>query len=530
MRESTVNAPAVPPAAPPSEATPGDARPWAVARDAAELRRGRDEGVLGRAAPRPGSRHEVDLDGRRHFLYWGDLHRHSLVSRCTAGDEPSLEDFYRYSFDVCEYDFWAVTDHAENTSAYQWWAIQKIADVLHVPGRFVPFYGFEWTSGTGHQNVVYESLERGAPIFSSTAAETSTPDQLWDHLRRSGRPALTIPHHPGSAMVPYDWSYKDEEMLRLVEVFQACRGNYEDDGCFRQYSDGTEVGTFCSDGLRGGHRFGLIASSDHGNGASYVGAYAPELSRQAVFEALRARRTIAATTRDITLDFRVNGCFMGSEAPAAATASLSCSVTAYRDIARLDLVRNGRPARTVEPHLPLDPGEIAVPVRLEWTAGGRDRTDWSGELRIRGGSLLQTAFWSPAIIQVTKDRVLWQATARNFHSQYGAQRGAIEVTLIGRPEAAVSVSTGPVQAEVTIAELAAKDRLELGRGEAGVLALQRAIGGLSSLGTDTLTVGFEEPLAEQSWYYARVILEDGEMAWSSPVWVSPPDDGSLTDR
>ena len=170
-----------------------------------------------------------------------------------------------------------MTDHAENTSAYQWWAIQKIADVLHVPGRFVPLYGFEWTSGTGHQNVVYESLERGAPIFSSTAAETSTPDQLWDHLRRSGRPALTIPHHPGSAMVPYDWSYKDEEMLRLVEVFQACRGNYEDDGCFRQYSDGTEVGTFCSDGLRGGHRFGLIASSDHGNGASYVGAYAAEL-------------------------------------------------------------------------------------------------------------------------------------------------------------------------------------------------------------------------------------------------------------
>src|SRR5207237_937618 len=79
-----------------------------------------------------------------------------LVSRCTSGDEPSLEDFYRYAWDVNEYDFWAVTDHAENSTAYQWWSIQKIADLLHVPGRFVPLYGFEWTSAEhGHQNVIY---------------------------------------------------------------------------------------------------------------------------------------------------------------------------------------------------------------------------------------------------------------------------------------------------------------------------------------------------------------------------------------
>jgi len=41
---------------------------------------------------------------------------------------------------------------------------------------------------------------------------------------------------------------------------------------------------------RRGHRFGLIASSDHGHGASYVGAYAERLDRAAVFDALRQRR------------------------------------------------------------------------------------------------------------------------------------------------------------------------------------------------------------------------------------------------
>ncbi|MBA2560124.1 MAG: hypothetical protein H0V07_09600, partial [Propionibacteriales bacterium] len=98
-------------------------------------------------------RYVARVGDRDYTLYWGDLHRHSLVSRCSAGDEPSLEDFYRYAWDVCEYDFWAVTDHSENSSDYQWWTIQKMADLFHVHDRFVPLYGFEWTSAdTGHQN------------------------------------------------------------------------------------------------------------------------------------------------------------------------------------------------------------------------------------------------------------------------------------------------------------------------------------------------------------------------------------------
>ena len=371
---------------------PPDCRPWAGARTA--------------GAP---ERYRTSIGDRSLALYWGDLHRHSLISRCTAGDEPELDDFYRYSFDVCEYDFWAVTDHAENTSQYQWWAMQKLADVLHVKGRFVPFYGFEWTAATGHQNVIYESSRRGAPIYSSTAAATSTPDQLWAHLRRAGQKSLTIPHHPGSAMVPFDWSYHDEDLLRLVEVFQACRGNYEDDGCFRQYSDGTLTGTFMADGLRRGHRFGLISSSDHGNGASYVGAFAEELSREAVFAALHDRRTIAATTRDIVVDFRLNDCFMGGVAAPGTIATLEITVRGYRDLARLDVVANGSVIRTIEPDLDLEPGKLAVPVRVEWVSGDAARTDWSGHLEVEGGEILETAFWSPEVTDVSHNRVAWLA-------------------------------------------------------------------------------------------------------------------------
>lgn len=486
---------------------PAESRPWVLGRDGA-----------------PEDRYRAAVDGRELALYWGDLHRHSLVSRCTAGDEPALDDFYRYSFDVCEYDFWAVTDHAENTSAYQWWSIQKLADVLNVPGRFVPFYGFEWTAATGHQNVIYESRVRDAPIFSSTAAGSTTPAQLWEHLRDAGQRSLTIPHHPGSAMVPFDWSYHGEDLLRLVEVFQACRGNYEADGCFRQYSDGTLAGTFMTDGLRQGHRFGLIASSDHGNGASFVGAFAEELTRDSVFAALHARRTMAATTRDVVVELRVNDTFMGGVADPAPEAAVTVHARGYRDLARVDLVVDGSPSRTVEAPLDLAAGEVAVGLRVEWTTGEAPRTDWSGSLHVSEGRIVDTAYWSPEIVDVGADSVRWSAETRNFRSQYGAQRGGIELTVAGPPSAPIAVETGGGSGASTLGALvglAAGQGVELARGPGGVLRLQPGTGGLRSLGVSRLTRSWAIPVARPTWIYARVTLEDGEMAWSSPVWIDP---------
>ena len=50
-------------------------------------------------------------------------------------------------------------------------------------------------------------------------------------------------------MVHNDWDYHSPQYSRLVEIFQACRGNYEALGAFRQYSDATMEGTFVLDGL-----------------------------------------------------------------------------------------------------------------------------------------------------------------------------------------------------------------------------------------------------------------------------------------
>lgn len=502
-----------------SAVIPVDGRP-AYASNRIAVVAGNDRREARGWATRQSPRYRTEADGRELTLYWGDLHRHSLVSRCTSGDEPSLEDFYRYGWDVCDYDFWAVTDHSENSSEYQWWSIQKIADLFRVDDRFVPMYGFEWTGNTGHQNVIYGSEQRGAPIYSSFAAGSQTPDELWASLRRHpDYPAITIPHHPGSAMIPYDWDYYDPEYLRLVEVFQACRGNYEQQGCFRQYSDGTLDGTFVLDGLRRGHRFGLIASSDHGNGASYVGAFAERLTRQGVFEALQDRRVFGATTRDVIVDVRVAGAFMGSEIERDGPLEIEVFARGFRELARIELVRNGTTIQSLAPDLGLPDGWLEMPLRVEF--GQSDvTTDWSGRIRIEGGEIVRTPFWGPEVVAAGRDEVRWIAATKSFGEPYGSQRGGIEMTLVGPPEATVALTADQGNVAVTLGKLQT-EMIEVPGTRGGRLRLARGTGGLTSLGaTEQRLTWIDEPDGP-AFYYVRVLQIDGEMAWSSPVWVNP---------
>ena len=469
-------------------------------------------------------RYRTGVGEQTYQLYWGDLHRHSLVSRCTSGDEPSLEDFYRYSWDVCEYDFWAVTDHAENSSEYQWWSIQKMADLFRIDGRFTPLYGFEWTGMSGHQNVIFGDVARGAPIYSSYAQPSSTPARLWELLdRHPEHPAITIPHHPGSAMVPFDWNYYDPRYLRLAEVFQACRGNYEDDGSYRQYSDGTLPGTFVADGLRRGYRFGLIASSDHGHGASYVGAYAESLDRAAIYNALDRRRVFGASTRDIVLDFRCDTAdgtaFMGEETTASGPVEFAAYVRGYTDLARLDIVRDGVTVHSLLPELDLPAGWLAVPLRLEW-GRGHATVAWDGTATIEGGEVLQTRFWSPEVTEADRHRVSWAATTKTFGEPYDAQRGGLELTLVGPPKAVVTVRTAHGRLRAPLGELA--DRVTpMPVSCPGMFQLQPGMGGLVGLGATEARLRWTDTVTTPTWYYLRAIQVDGEMAWSSPIWVDP---------
>jgi hypothetical protein len=162
---------------------------------------------------------------------------------------------------------------------------------------------------------------------------------------------------------------------------------------------------------------------------------------------------------------------------------------------------------------------------VEW--GQADTTTrWDGRLAVSGGALVLPDYVGPEVTAMDEQAVEWQHVTRSFGEPYGAQRGGVEVSVCGPDDAQVDVVCGDREIRIGLGELAA--RLAEGPfvpdgGGPGVLQLQPAVGALLGLGPRTLDVAVtdDEPLTGPAFYYARVFQVDGEVAWSSPIWVDP---------
>ncbi len=336
-------------------------------------------------------RNEVAAGTKRYRLYWGDLHRHTEISS-DGGYDGTLWDMYRYAIDVAELDFIASTDHSYGGAGkdglletYDWWRTQKLADVFHLPGVFMPLFGYERTPTFpyGHRNVI--SPNRGAVAIPITVPreERNTkfprrPDELalWKALK--GSDAITIPHTI-AAGGGTDWSYHDPAFQTLLEIYQGCRLSYEGRGAPRVNSaERYEVG-YAQNALTKGYKMGFIASSDHrSTHISYAAVYAEEPTRQGIFRALRQRHAYAATD-NIVVDVRVGEAIMGDETTTSEAPVIRIAVRGTAPIDNIQIIKDNQYLYSLRPGTrnvafayrdgAAEPGESYYYVRLQQTDG-----------------------------------------------------------------------------------------------------------------------------------------------------------------
>ena len=292
-----------------------------------------DEPVLER-------RPSLEVGKSRYDLFWGDFHRHTDISQCSSNVDGTRQDVYRYALDAGQLDFVAVTDHHTHSTEYSWWCTQKSADLFHLSGRLIPFYGYERSmgNGLGHRNVIH--LTRGEPMVMEPVPVEGANDtvRLWRTLE--GKDVVTIPHQLSGPW--HDWQYRNPELEPVVELFQGHRGSYEyaQSPRPRGLSPGKDKGSLW-EALERGVRVGVIASSDHmSTHISYACAYATDMTRRAIFDALKARRTYAATEK-MLLDFRIGDeHLMGETCPLQTERKLTVDVRGTRKLTSVDIVRS----------------------------------------------------------------------------------------------------------------------------------------------------------------------------------------------
>jgi hypothetical protein len=256
-------------------------------------------------------------------------------------------------------DWGLVSDHQYGCDReYWWWLTEKAADLFHSPERYLSLFGYErsvsWPHG--HRNIIHASrgvrhvpffFNSGEPIRLTTSALRVQEDDtklLYESLRRTGGIAIS---HTSATSMGTDWRDNDPELEPVVELGQGDRYSYEYLGA--PLGDPEEVEAGSSRYAQGFVRsawdrdlgLGVILSSDHlSTHISYAMVWAEERSREAVLEALRARRTYGATD-NIVLELWVGDHFMGEEFSAAKVPPIRVKVVGTAALSELVVFRNG---------------------------------------------------------------------------------------------------------------------------------------------------------------------------------------------
>lgn len=127
----------------------------------------------------PGERVSVSVHGKEHQLLWGDLHRHSTLSKCIPERDGTLWDHYRWAQDVIGLDFYSTTDHTEQTSDFEARKGRIWSDLFHNEPDFVSIYGYEQNfRDAEHTNFFYMDKDLAQFVRKIRLKNTSLTDAI----------------------------------------------------------------------------------------------------------------------------------------------------------------------------------------------------------------------------------------------------------------------------------------------------------------------------------------------------------------
>jgi hypothetical protein len=475
-------------------------------------------------------------------VFWGELHGHTDF----AEGQGSPDAFFRYAREDSRLDFATLSEHDFWTDDAEWAAMKELSRRSTEDGRLIAFLGYEWTATPdrgGHHNVFFRTPDRDrVPIQIANRLP-----MLYDGLRRGNKPddLLVIPHAHSAG----DWRQSDSDLERLAEI-------YSSHGTFEWYGN-----MF----LRNGFDVGFVGASDdhrampgapHGkNQSSMLGipgltaALAPAKTSDALFDALRARRTYATSGQRILLDARLNDEGPGQRLPDAQRRQIRAKVSGTAPIERIDVIRNNQVVfsrdyatapLTATATLQVGFESQSEVFTLDQIDNPRPYRIWQGALEVSGAKVTgvaRTGLDNRLLDTLEIDPA--NPNRMRFSIRTRGRRDSIQLSLDG----ASAATTLRFELEPT---------REYGYGQGGVRQPAALPGGTVEMSLGALAAGKAEhvfevedfqdritlhtvdadaPLDQEveftdidgvasgDYYYVRVQQLDGGRAWSSPWWV-----------
>jgi hypothetical protein len=459
--------------------------------------------------------------------FWGDLHGQT---RATVGT-GTIEEYFAFGRDIALLDTMCHQANDFQVTEEEWQRLRGQIDRFHADGRCVIFVGYEWsgmTPGGGDRNVMFRSdlasLHRSSHAEVDDMADAATDcfpvTRLFEQFRARDD-VLLIPHIGGRYADVV--GFHDPALEPVVEI----------------YSDWGRFEWLLEDALKAGYKVGVVSNSDGHKGrpgashpgASTFGAYggltcvlAESLTREAVFEAVRARRCygVSAAQR-IHVELRVNDLPMGAEGRVAGLVRIVGRAAGTGPLERIDVLRGVDVLRTVSPYTAAS-YEGSTRYRIAWAGSrvrGRDRlTRWDGSLELSAGRIIAAepfAMENPekGITHRTDRRLEW------ISNTTGDDDG-VDVTLDAPADAVLRFRTPVIDLDVPVADLLDGATRIFPAGGVDLRAFMRRLPARDfARELDFDVTDPAPPAGGCSAYWLRVTQEDGAQAWTSPVYLTP---------
>ncbi len=470
---------------------------------------------------------EVVADDPAVQVFWGDIHAQSVIG-CGA---RAIDDYYRHARDFAATDFSSHQANCFLVSGEEWTETERSTRELHDDGRFVTLLGVEWSAASrrgGDHNLYFPGdtaeLRRCSHEFVADKSDVDRDlphvDDLYAHYR--GTDTLIAVHVGGRTA---DLQFHEPGLDRLLEV----------------HSTHATSEWFLFDALRRGHRMGVIAGSDSVDGrpgASHPGRMGvrnvrggltavelPELTRPALWNALRARRCYATTGERILLTFRAGNWRMGDEVRVSQQdpgrlPPFEVTVAGTAPIESVDFFRDDRLLQRHD--LMSGASAWSDRIRVAWRGASapgnwqRARMHWDGSLRVEGARILAAAPWAfdtpdEGLTTIGADQVAWRSVTA------GDWDGVV-LTLDRPDRALLTFSTAPMSLQCRLGDLDPagwSDEVESPWRTVEIRRLPAVDPPLQ------VRLAFEDPVPVPGphAYWVRIRQADGAQAWSTPIFV-----------
>lgn len=275
-------------------------------------------------------------------LLWGDLHSHSICSKCVPAANGTPDEVLRYQRDVLGLDVISLLEHTPFMSLEEdIWSFDHLE--AEAGGRIL-IYGTEPSIHPGRHTNIYASsrgtFDRICSLFQVKGGGERTASYRALLEAFPDGQTVAIRHFHGNMAADDDASATSFEP-RLEVAMEAMQGRSNN----LLGQDG--MAGFPAIYLNHGFKIGLVGGSDHFRETETVNRYCltgfwvRERSEAGIWEALRNRRTLAVSNAKVAIWATLEGREIGEEVTAAGPLRFQVALAAARPIQRVTLIRDG---------------------------------------------------------------------------------------------------------------------------------------------------------------------------------------------